>query len=139
LSTVISDKIFEIYSIFGILPYEDELPDEFKLRMARELVRLHELMKPKIEAVEDYDASNEAENDTENEENIISDEEIMLSDEYSIISKGVESLEAEEFGHGMNKTELAAAADLYEALLHVKAKKVGFWKTILYRYILNKI
>ena len=139
LSNVISDKIFEIYSIFGILPYEDELPDEFKLRMARELVRLHELMKPKIEAVEDYDASNEAENDTENEENIISDEEIMLSDEYSIISKGVESLEAEEFGHGMNKTELAAAADLYEALLHVKSKKVGFWKTILYRYILNKI
>lgn len=140
LSTLLSNKIFELLEIFGMSPYDDELPNEFKLRTARELIRLHELMKPKVEVVEDYDASNEPEDGTdEADENTPSDEEVMSSDEYSVVSKGIESLEAEEFGHGMNKVELSCAADLYDELIKVRRKKVGFFKTILYRYVLNKI
>ena len=142
LSEILSDKIFELLAILGMSPYENELPDEYKLRTARELIRIHELMKPKVESVEDYDASDdEIENsdDVEMAENIISDEEIMLADEYSLASHAVESLEAEEFGHGMNKAELTFAADFYNELLHIKRKKAGFWKTLIYRYVLNKI
>lgn len=141
-SALLSDKIFELLSIFDMSPNVDELPEEFKIRIAGELIRLHELMKPKVETVEDYDASVDSEKDSENSEeteNTLSDEEIMLSDEFKLTSNAVQSLEAEEFGHGMNRSEIAYAADFYSELLKVRTKKAGFWKTIFYRYILNKI
>jgi hypothetical protein len=141
-SSLLSDRIFEALSLFEMSPYENELPDEFKLRTARELIRIHDLMKPKVEAVEDYDASNdvdEKESTDEAVENIVPDEEIMLSDEYLLISNAIQSLEAEEFGHGMNKHEIAHAADLYAELLTIRRKKLGFGKSVIYRIILNRI
>ncbi len=132
----LSKRIFELLRIFGMMPNYNEFPDEYRIRMARELINHNNTLNEKIESTEDYNASDD---DSEKTDKLFSDSEVLASDEYITADISLEALEAEEFGNGMSEKEISHAAEFYKILLTFRKSKLGFFKTILYRYILNKV
>ncbi len=136
LTHALSDRIFELLGIYGMSPDDCELPPDYRLRLAREITELKSIPETKEEKTEDYDATKPVEPDEKVE---LTDEDILASEEYVLSDKTMEALEAEEFGHGMNRDCTKYACDCYAFLLSVRKNKLSAFETLIYRYILNKL